>query len=168
MSWFKSDVVAIACILGGAVAASAATYAVMDSGSHAHHSCGAEIMNVTPSIAISRGGGAHAIVVTPDVQVHSVRDCVSNVHEVVEIHMDNHLQHLDAQMEHLDHVLDIHLDGLEAQIEAEVEAELAQVEAELAEMEAQLEAEFHFQEAKREFEEAKIKMVIEKVGGGGR
>ena len=167
MSWLRSDVMAIVCILGGAAAGGAATLAVLDSGHRGHVRCGVEMRGITPTIAISHGGGAHAIVVTPDVQLHSVRDCVSNVHEVVEIHMDNHLRHLDAQMEQMDQVLDIQLEGLEAQIEAEVEAELAKVEAELAELEAQLEAEFHFQVAKKDFDQARMRMVIERVGGGG-
>jgi len=89
---------------------------MMDAGEHVHRGCGVEAMAVSPRIAISHGGGAHAIVVTPDVRVHAVRDCVSDVHEVVEIHVDKHLQHLDTQLEHLDHALEIQLEGLEAQI----------------------------------------------------
>ncbi|NNM04683.1 MAG: hypothetical protein HKO65_06225 [Gemmatimonadetes bacterium] len=157
MSWFGSDVVAIGCILGGAAVGGAATLAVMDGGEQVDGRCGIERMAVSPTIAVSGQGGAHAIVVGPDVRVHSVRDCGSSIHEVVEIHMDNQLRHLDAQLEHLDHVLEIELEGLEAQIEAEVEAELVQLEAEL-----------ELQEAIRAFEDAKVKMVIEKVGGGGR
>ncbi len=157
MSWFGSDIVAIGCILGGAAVGGAATLAVMDGGDHVHRRCGIERTAVAPTIAVAGHDGAHAIVVSPDVRVHSIRDCGSSVHDVVEIHMDNQLRHLDAQLEHLDHVLEIEFEGLEAQIEAEVEAELQALEAELESL-----------EAIREFEAAKVKMVIEKVGGGRR
>ncbi len=153
MSRFRSDVVAVACILGGAAVGVGATLARMDPGEHGHPGCGVERMAVSPRIAISGRGEARAIVVTPDVRVHSVQDCGSNVHEMVEIHMDNHLHDFEAQLEKLDQVIEIQMEGLEAQIEAEIEAEM--------------EAQFQFEEAVREFEEAKIKMVIEKVGSGG-
>jgi hypothetical protein len=72
---------------------------------------------------------------------------------MVEIHLDNRLRHLDAELELLDETLEAQLEGLEAQIEAEVEANL--------------EAAFQIEEAMREVEQAKVKVVLEKVGGGG-
>ncbi|MGD2123286.1 MAG: hypothetical protein PVJ76_16150 [Gemmatimonadota bacterium] len=153
MSWLKSDMVAIACILGGAAVGGAATLALADSGSFGDPGCTVDARALSPTIAISHGRRGQAIVVAPDVRVHAVRDCVSDVHEMVEIHLDNRLRHLDAELELLDETLEAQLEGLEAQIEAEVEANL--------------EAAFQIEEAMREVEQAKVKVVLEKVGGGG-
>lgn len=160
MSWLKSDIVAIACILGCAALGGAATLAMADQGEHWDTGCTVDATAVAPTIAISHSGHGRAIVVAPDVRVRSVHDCASDVHEMVEIHLDNSLRHLDAELEQLDaelsqldQVLEIQLEGLEAQIEAEVEANL--------------EAALHFEEAVREIEEAKVRLIVEKVGGGG-
>jgi hypothetical protein len=156
MSWLKSDMVAIACILGGAAVGGAATMAMADQGGHWDTGCAVDAAAISPTIAISHSGHGRAIVVAPNVRVHAVRDCVSDVHETVEIHLDNKLQQLDAELELLDEALEVQLQGLEAQIEAEVQANL--------------EAAFHFEEAMREAEraiqEAKVKVVVERAGGG--
>jgi hypothetical protein len=152
MSWFKSDLVAIACVLGGAAVGGAATFAMMDGAEHSSR-CGISRTAVSPKIAISGRGKARAIVVTPDVRVHAKGDCVSGAHEIVEIHLENQLEQLDAQLEHLDHVLEVQLEGLEAQIEAEVAAEM--------------DARFKYEEAVRQIEEARVRMIVERVGGGG-
>ena len=102
MSWFGTDLVALGCILGGAAVGGAATLAMADGGGHADTRCAVEAMAVSPRIAISHGGGARAIVVTPDVRVHAVRDCMTEVDGVVEILMENHLEDLDIHMGHLD------------------------------------------------------------------
>jgi hypothetical protein len=157
MSWLKSDMVAIACILGGAAVGGAATLAMADQGEHWDTGCAVDATAISPTIAISHSGHGKAVVVAPDVRVHAVHDCVTDVHEMVEIHLDHSLRHLDAELELLDEALEIQLEGLEAQIEAEVEANL--------------EAALHFEEAMREveraMEEAKVKVVVEKVGSGG-
>jgi len=153
MTWFGTDIVALGCILGGAALGGTVTAATMVGGHHADAGCGVEAIAVSPRIAISHGGEARAIVVNPNVRVHAVRDCIREVEGVVEIHMDNHLQHLDAQLEHLDRALEIELRQLEHQIEAEVEQEM--------------EARFEFQEAMREAEAARLKVVMQKLGGAG-
>lgn len=153
MSRLRSDMVAIACILGSAAVGGAATLAMADNGGHLHKGCTVDAAGIVPTIAISHAGRGRAVVVKPDVRVHTVRDCVSDVHEVVEVHLDNSLRHLDAELEHLDQALAIQLEGLEAQIQAEVEANL--------------EAALHFEEARQKMEEAKVRVVVEKVGGGG-
>jgi hypothetical protein len=149
--------VAIACILGGAAVGGAATLALADSHSHLDTGCAVDARAFAPTIAISHNGMKRGIVVAPDVRVHGVRDCVSDVHEVVEIHLENSLRHLDAELEHLDEALEIQLEGLEAQIEAEVQANL----------EAALQIEEAMREVESAMEEAKVKVVVEKVGGGG-
>jgi len=153
MTWFGTDIVALGCILGGAAVGGTVTAAMMDGGHHAHTGCGVEAIAVSPRIAISHRGEARAIIVNPNVRVHAVRDCIREVEGVVEIHMDNHLEMLDAQLENLDRTLEIELRQLESQIEAEVEQEM--------------EARFEFQEAMREAEAARLKVVMEKLGGAG-
>jgi len=151
MSWLGTDIVALGCILGGAAVSGAATLAVMEGGGGSHVRCGVEAMTVSPRIAISHRGEARAIVVTPDVRVRSVRDCGSP--GFVEILLDNQLQHLDAQLEHLDHTLEVQLEQLEHQLEFELAQEM--------DVRVQLE------EAMNQLEAAKLKVVIERVEGGG-
>jgi len=76
------------------------------------------------------------------------------VEGVVEIHMENHLQHLDAQLEHLDQTLEIELRQMERQLEAELGQEM--------------EARMKFEEAMRHMEEARVRVVVEKLERGGR
>lgn len=137
MIWFGTDIVALGCILGGAAIGGAATLAMTDGGGHADTRCAVEAMAVSPRIAISHGGGARAIVVTPDVRVHAVRDCMTEVDGVVEIHME-------AEME-------LH------QLESQLEAEMGQ----------QMEARAQFEEAMRQVEEARVNAVVKRVEGGG-
>jgi len=154
MSWFGTDIVAVGCILGGAAVGGAVTAAFMDGGEHADIGCGMEAVAVSPQIAISHRGDAGAIVVMPDVRVRAIRDCVRGVEGVVEIHMENHLQHLDAQLEHLDQTLEIELRQMERQLEAELGQEM--------------EARMKFEEAMRHMEEARVRVVVEKLERGGR
>ena len=127
--------------------------AMADSGHHWDTGCAVDARAVAPTIAISHAGHGKAIVVAPDVRARSARDCVSGVHEVVEVRLDHQLRRLDGELAQLDQALELQLEGLEAQIEAEIEANL--------------EAALHFEEAMRKMEEAKVRVVLEKVGGGG-
>lgn len=153
MSWFGTDAVALACILGSAAVGGAATLAMADGSAHPDMGCGVEAMAVSPSIAISHGGHSRAIIVAPDVRVSSVSDCAGAAHALVEIHMDQHMEQLDAHLEHLDHALEIQLEGLEQQFEMEFFQE--------QEIQAQLEA------AMEQLEEANIRVKIEKIRSGG-
>jgi hypothetical protein len=154
MTWLGTDLVALGCILGSAAAGGAATFAIMDGADRHAHRCEVEARTVSPRIAISHGGTAHAIVVRPDVRVRSIQGCVADANEVVEVHMDTHLEQLDAQMEQLDRVLEVQLEQMESQIEASVQQE----------MEAQLQ----LKEAARRMEEARarVRVKIEKAGSG--
>jgi len=157
MSWFGTDVVAVGCILGGAAIGGVVTAAFMDGGGHADVRCGVEAMALSPRVSISHSGRARAIVVTPDVRVHAVRDCVREMDGIVEIHMENHmdtqLQHLDIQLEHLDRTLEFELQQLESQLEREL------VPA--------FEAREQFEEAMRQMEKAKVKVAVKRIERGG-
>ncbi len=153
MSWFGTDMVALGCILGGAAVGGAATLAVVDGNGHRHGVCGVEAMAVSPRIAISHGGHAQAIVVTPDVRIRSVRGCERAVGEVVEIHMEKRLHSLDLELEQLDRALELQTQALESQLEAGLEQGL--------------EARLQLDQAMRQMEAARIKTVVEKAGSGG-
>jgi len=158
MSWFGTDIVALGCILGGAAVSGAATLAIMDGGGESYVRCGVEAMAVAPRIAISHGGEARAIVVRPDVRVRSIRDCGSS--GLVEIHVDRHMENLDAQLEHLDLQLEVQLEQMEHQLERmehQFEFELAQ----------EMDVRVQFEEAMSQFEAAKLKVLVERVQGGG-
>jgi len=154
MTWLGTDLVALGCILGSAAAGGAATFALMDGAETHAHGCQVEARAVTPSIAISRGSGVHAIVVRPDVRLRQIEGCVADVNEVVEVHMDTHLEQLEAQLQDLDQVLELQLREMESQIEASVHQE----------MEAQLQLE----EAARRIQEAeaRVRVKVRKVGSG--
>jgi len=154
MIWFGTDWVALGCILGGAAIGGAATLAMTDGGGQADARCAVEArMAVSPRIAISDRGRARAILVTPDVRVHAVRDCAVDVGKVVEIHLDNHLEQLDTQLEFLDQALELQMQQLEIQLEAELGQEM--------------DARLQFEKAMQQVEVARLKVVLEKVEGGG-
>ena len=160
MSRFGTDLVALGCILGGAAAGSVATLALAHVDSPGDLACGAETVWVSPKVAISGGGDAGTILVTPDVRVRANRDCVSHWDNVVRIRLDNHAEDLDLHLGHLDGQLE-HLDRM-------LEAELQKVESQLeAEFGQQMEARAQFEEAMRQVEEAKIKVVVKRTEGGG-
>jgi len=138
MIWFGTDLVALGCILGGAAVGGAATLAMTVGGGHADARCAVEArMAVSPRIAISNRGRARAILVTPDVRVH----------------LDNHFEQLDTQLDQLDQALELQMQQLEFQLEATLGQEM--------------EARIQFEEAMRKVEAARLKVVVEKIEGGG-
>jgi citrate lyase gamma subunit len=152
MSWFGTDVVALGCILGGAAVSGAVTGALIHGDEQADMGCGIEAMALSPRIAISHGGDAHAIVVAPNLRVRAPRGCVRNLGRAVEINLDSHLEQMDAQLEHLDRALEIQLQQLESQLEAEFGQ--------------QIEARVQIEEAMRQMEAARIKVVVREQGSG--
>lgn len=153
MSWLGADLVAISCILGGAAVGGAATLALNQGGHHVDMGCGIEAMAVSPRIAISHGGDAHAIVVSPKVRVHSSGDCGAHTTEIVDIHMDRHLEKLDLQLEKLDAALEIQMEEFEQQLEAGIEQEM--------------EAKIQLEQALQQLEEAQIQVSVRKHESGG-
>jgi hypothetical protein len=153
MSWFGTDLVALGCIFGSAAVGGAATLALMDGPGDPHGGCGVEAMALSPRIAISRGGHGQAIVVAPDVRVHSRAGCGHGTPDVVEIHLEKELQNLDVQLEQMDRALELQMQALETQLEAG--------------MEQGLEARFQFEDALRQLENARVKVVVNKVPSGG-
>lgn len=153
MIWFGTDVVALGCIVGSAAVGGAATLAIMDGDRAVHRDCGVEAMAVAPRIAVAHGRRSHSIVVTPDVRIHSVRDCSQGRAEVIEIQVEDQLRELDVQLEQMNGALELQMEALETQLEAQVEQGL----------EARLQAE----QALRQLENARVKVVVEKARSGG-
>jgi hypothetical protein len=160
MSWFGTDLVAISCILGGAAVGGAATLALHQGGHHVDMGCGVEALAVSPRIAISHGGNAHAIVVAPKVRVHSSGDCGAHTTEVIDIHMDRHMENLDVQLEQLD----LQMEKLDAALEIQMEEFEQQLEAGL---EQEIEAKIQLEQALRQIEQAQIQVTVRKHEGGG-
>lgn len=161
MSWFGTDLVALSCIVGGAAVGGAATLALTQGSHSVDMDCAVEAMAVRPHISISHGGDAHAIVVAPNVRVHSRGDCGSHTAEIVDIHMDGrvdvhldrHMEQLDLQLEQLDHVLEVQMEKLEKQLEFGLEQEM--------------EVKIQLEETMRQLEQAQVRVVVRKHEGGG-
>ena len=137
MIGFGTDLVALGCILGGAAVGGAATLAMTVGGGHADARCAVEAFAVIPGIAISHGREARTIVVTPKVLVH----------------LDNHFEQFDTQSDQLDQALELQMQQLEFQLEATLGQEM--------------EARIQFEEAMRQVEAARLRVVVEKIEGGG-
>ena len=155
MSWFGTDVMALACIVGGATVSGATTLAMRAHDGHRHIDCAVEARAISPRVVVTGRGGAKTIVVAPNVRLHSRKKCGTEIGEIVEIHVDRHLRHMEEfELQMRD--LEIELEGLEKalefdfqvsesfqpeyafqfehQIEAEIEAELQKVFQELSKL----------------------------------
>ena len=76
MSSFGTDIVALACIVGGAATSGAVTLAFLDGNHEADAPCAVEAMAVAPRIVVSGSGGSETIVMaTPNIRFHSSADC---------------------------------------------------------------------------------------------
>ncbi|MCJ7628216.1 MAG: hypothetical protein MUO50_07485 [Longimicrobiales bacterium] len=95
MTWFGTDLVALGCILGGAAVGGTVTAAMINGGEHADTRCAVEAFGVSPTITISHRGEARAIVVTPDVRVRGMPNCVQGLDGRMEIE----LRQLERRME---------------------------------------------------------------------
>ena len=136
--------------------------ALSDGHPQADMGCGVRAMAVAPSLAISHGTGARAIVVSPDVRVHTNRDCGREIDGVVEIHMENHLQDMEVHLEQMEHALEIELEQLEHQLEQQFEQ---QFEYEF-QAQKEMEARAKFQEAMGQLEAAQVKVRVKRAGAG--
>ena len=153
MIWFGTDVVALGCIIGSAAVGGAATLAIMDGDRAVQGGCGVEAMAVSPRIAVSHSRGSHSVVVTPDVRIHSVRDCDHGKATVIELQVEDQLRELDVHLEQMDRALELQMEAFESQLEAQLEQGI----------EARLQAE----EAMRQLENAHVKVVVAKARRGG-
>lgn len=85
MSGFGTDVLALACILGGATASGALTAALLG-GAHddihldAHVGCAVETVHASPQVVVALGSSPKTVVVgRPHVRVHTTHDCASAI-----------------------------------------------------------------------------------------
>lgn len=152
MRWLRTDLMALGCIVGGAVAGGAATFALMGHAEHDAVRCVVAATSAHPRITITHGGDAGALMVAPNVRVGGMADCLSRVDQVVEVHMEHELQNLDAELRELDVVLERQLEGLERELELTLEREL--------------QAQGRLEEAKQKFEEARVRVLVKEERGG--
>ncbi len=128
MSWFGTDVMALACIVGGATVSGATTLAMRAHDGHRHIDCAVEARAISPRVVVTGHGDARTIVVAPNVRVQSRKKCGTEIGEIVEIHVDKHVRHMEGlEIEMRD--LEVQLEGLERALEFEFEfSEGAQAE----------------------------------------
>jgi hypothetical protein len=167
MNGISTDVIALAAILGSAAVGGVATLALTDGGSNDFSfECATTVVETAPRVVVSLGGADGAIVVAPDVRVHTEEACSNvvrlNVHEMdrarqrvgrvrieglqgevelQEIDLDGlmiELEGLEGVMEMggLGEILEMELDGLDEMLEMAIEGRL---EKEMLELEKQLE-----------------------------
>jgi hypothetical protein len=130
----------------------------------------ADVLAVCCIVGGAAAGGAAtlAFVVSPDVRVHALEHCDNHADQVVQIHVERHLDQLDSHLEHLDEALEFQMQALEETIEAEVAAELEAIEIAVEMDQARVEARAEMEEAVRAIRDAAVRVKVEKVGGGGR
>lgn len=128
MSRWGTDVLALACIAGGALVGGVATMA-MAAGGHDHDRHAVECVRVedvghTASVAVSVSGvGAETIVVAPRVRTHQAH-CVTLEEFEWTGHEQRHLEVARVQMEAARQKLQakrLELDGLELRLDASFE-----------------------------------------------
>jgi len=89
MSGLGTDVVALACILGGAAVGGVVTLGARDGGAHQHEVLCAVEAQTAPRVVVAMGGDEKSIVVAPRVQVHAQHGCEAVlVDERVRVRMD--------------------------------------------------------------------------------
>ena len=89
MSGLGTDVVALACILGGAAVGGVVSLAAWDGGAHEHEVLCTVEAQAAPRVVVAMGGDEKSIVVAPRVQVHSQHGCEAVVvDEHVRVRMD--------------------------------------------------------------------------------
>lgn len=88
MSWLGTDVVAVACILGGAATSGALTMALADGGHDHGPPCAAEAVAVAPRVVVSSNGDTRAYVVAPEVQWQAKARCAKRVREDVRVRVE--------------------------------------------------------------------------------
>jgi len=99
MTGLGTDLMALACILGGAAVSGATTMAVVEGHrGHAEAACVGRAVNEHPRVVVSMDGGKGTIVVAPRVWVHPGRDCAAwSIH--VNRHFRINMDEMRARME---------------------------------------------------------------------
>ena len=88
MSWLGTDVMAVACILGGAAASGAVTMALTHGGHDHAPPCVAEVSSVAPRVVVSTAGDTRTYVVAPEVQWKAKSRCRRPARENVRVRIE--------------------------------------------------------------------------------
>jgi hypothetical protein len=121
----------------------------------AHADCVVEARAHSPRIVVTGQGDLSTILVAPDVRVRTHKRCGGEVAEIVEIHMDRQLEHLQEMEE-----LELHLELVEKELEVKLEA----LEIPGPEFAFELQ---HDIQAEIELEMEKVKEELKKLHSGG-
>jgi hypothetical protein len=148
MRKWRTDLTAVACILGGGVLGGAATVAFLAAQESAPSACTFETASTSPHIVVSRSAeGGTVVLSSPHVRVHSVEDCTARVRSDVTIHLEDLRSDMEAAR--------VELKELQMQDQVhqmrQMMMELRAVEGEAAEAEARLN---------------EVQVILEKVEGG--
>lgn len=134
---FGTDVVAVACILGGAAVGGAVTLAG-GGGEHAHAGCAEAVAESAP-VVVALGADEPSIVVAPRVRAHRHAHCVRvEGFEPAALDYDFDFD-FDFDFDGLGEELEAELAGLGDELESEIaerlEEEMARLEEELSRLE---------------------------------
>jgi ATP-dependent protease ClpP protease subunit len=135
MSGFGTDMVALACILGGAATGGAMTMALQAGGEDVRMDCAVEAMSVGSQIVVTGDHGARAIVMSTPLEMHQARPCQMAVAGEVRIHMEEVRREMEEARGRVE-VVRIHMDEARALAE---EARASVDEVRLQEFEVLLE-----------------------------
>jgi len=82
MSVLGTDLMAVACIVGGAAVGGATTMRLLDGhDAHARVACVGTTVHASPRVVVSMDGGKGTVVLAPRVRVHANHDCTAFVVE---------------------------------------------------------------------------------------
>ncbi|MFC1662167.1 hypothetical protein ACFL3S_12080 [Gemmatimonadota bacterium] len=182
---FGTDVIAVACILGGAATAGALTLAMAGGGHQEHSACAVGAMEVSPRVLVSSDTGARVVVSVPNIRVHTDHDCAVVVHEDVQLRMEEARREVERARERVEEARERvervrirvrrqHMEEAAAQFEAQVlqlePLHLAMEEVRLAlEAEVNPEVQIHLEAKLQDLQEKiqkDLREKLEKSGGG--
>ncbi len=152
MNGLGTDLVAMACILGGAAVSGATTMALVDGhAGHADVACVGAAVDVSPRVAVSLDGGKSTVITTPRVWVRHDHDCrvvKVDVRRDVRVDMDQVRAQLEQARERLEQArtrvqraaqdedqaaLGV---GFSEQIQKQIDAQVKRLDEELAKLDA--------------------------------
>lgn len=102
MSWLGTDVVAVACILGGAATSGVVTMALADGGHDHGHPCAAEALAMGHKVVVATNGEPGTYVVAPSVQWRAQTRCAKRVRENVRVRVERAHRHQERAHERME------------------------------------------------------------------
>ena len=144
MSVLGTDLMAVACIVGGAAVSGATTMRLLDGhDTHARVACVGATFHTSPRVVVSMDGGKGPVVVVPQVRVHPNHDCMAFVVESpgdVQVNMAEMRARMEEARARMEEARAENSSALSAQIQEQVEQQLQEqmqrLDKELAKLDA--------------------------------